>query len=64
LLDNGADVNARDVRGMTPLMLAVATDHYSLEKIRMPIAKGADPTVQSGGRDGRRIGPVQLLRPV
>lgn len=43
LLDAGADVNAKDLRGMTPLMLAVATDHYSVEKIRMLIDKRGRP---------------------
>jgi ankyrin repeat protein len=47
LLDAGADVNARDVRGMTPLMLAVATDHQSPAIIRMLLEHGADPNVES-----------------
>jgi hypothetical protein len=47
LLDAGAKVDARDVRGMTPLMLAVATDHDSLEKIRMLIEGGSDVNAKS-----------------
>jgi ankyrin repeat protein len=39
LLDAGADVNVRDVRGMTPIMLAVATDHSSEKIVRMLLAK-------------------------
>jgi ankyrin repeat protein len=47
LLDAGANVNAVDVRGMTPLMLAVATDRQNPEKIQALIAKGADVNVKS-----------------
>ncbi len=39
LLDAGADVNVRDVRGMTPLMLAVASDHPNEKIVRMLFAK-------------------------
>jgi hypothetical protein len=41
LLDAGADANATDVRGMTPLMFAAATDRQNPEIIRMLIAHGA-----------------------
>jgi len=47
LLAAGADVNAKDMRGMTALMLAVATDHYDTGKIRALLTKGADVTVTS-----------------
>ncbi len=47
LLDAGADVNAKDVRGMTPLMLAVATDHQDPAIIRMLLEHGADPNIKS-----------------
>ena len=47
LLVAGATVDARDVRGMTPLMLAVATDHYSLEKIRLLLHAGSDVNAKS-----------------
>jgi ankyrin repeat protein len=40
LLDAGADVNVKDVREMTPLMLAVATDHPNEKIIQMLLAKG------------------------
>jgi ankyrin repeat protein len=39
LLDAGANVNEKDVRGMTPLMLAVATDHPNEKVIQMLLAK-------------------------
>ncbi len=47
LLDAGADPNAKDVRGMTSLMLAVANDHQDRSVIRMLLARGADPTIRS-----------------
>jgi hypothetical protein len=42
LLDAGAEVNAADVRGMTPLMLALTTDRFQPEIIRLLLAHGAD----------------------
>jgi ankyrin repeat protein len=47
LLDSGADVNARDVRNMTPLMLAVATDHQNDSVIRLLLEHGADKEIKS-----------------
>jgi ankyrin repeat protein len=47
LLDAGADVNVRDVRGLTPLITAVATDHFQIETIRLLIARGARVNDQS-----------------
>lgn len=47
LLDAGANVNAQDVRGMTPLMLAVATDHPSHDVVRMLLARKPDTRIQS-----------------
>lgn len=47
LLDAGAKVNVKDVRGMTPLMLAVASDHADPEVIRLLLEKGADPAIKS-----------------
>lgn len=47
LLDAGANVNAQDIRGMTPLMLAVATDRQNADTIRGLIAKGADVNIKS-----------------
>lgn len=51
LLDAGAVVNAKDVRGMTPLMLAVATDHQDAAVIRMLLQHGADPQIKSEAGD-------------
>ena len=47
LLDAGAQVNVKDIRGMTPLMLAVATDRQNIEIVRMLLAKGADVKAKS-----------------
>ena len=42
LLDAGAQVNGVDVRGMSPLMLAVANDHQDPAVISMLLNHGAD----------------------
>jgi ankyrin repeat protein len=47
LLDAGARVNQPDVRGMTPLMLAIACDHSNPETVRLLLARGADPKIKS-----------------
>lgn len=47
LLDAGADINAQDVRGMTPLMLAVATDHPNERLVRLLLERKADAAVKS-----------------
>ncbi|HWB99744.1 MAG TPA: ankyrin repeat domain-containing protein, partial [Bryobacteraceae bacterium] len=46
LLDAGATVDAKDIRGMTPLMLAVASDRSHAGSVRLLLAKGADPKVK------------------
>ena len=48
LLDSGARVDPRDVRGMTPLMLAVSTDRPDPRVVRLLVQKGADPKIKSG----------------
>lgn len=50
LLDAGADIDARDVRGMTPLMLAIATDHADIRTIRLLLERDADAIIRD--RDG------------
>jgi len=71
LLDAGANVNAKDVRGMTPLMLAVAADHQNRAVIRMLLDHGADPQIKSDTGEtaadwARRFGlapGISLLKP-
>lgn len=41
LLDAGADVNAKDVRGMTPLMLAVSSENQDARVAKLLVARGA-----------------------
>ena len=47
LLDAGAPIDPRDVRGMTPLMFAVATDRPRADIIRLLLSRGADSTIKS-----------------
>jgi ankyrin repeat protein len=47
LLDAGAKVNAVDVRGMTPLMLAIGTDRADARVVKLLLAKGADAGIKS-----------------
>lgn len=47
LLDRGADIKAKDMRGMTPLMMATASEHQDQETVRLLLAAGADPHVTS-----------------
>jgi len=47
LVQAGADVNARDGRNMTALMLATATDDQDANVIRLLLDRGADVTAQS-----------------
>ena len=47
LLDAGAKVNVQDVRGMTPLMLAVTSDRADAAVVRLLLSKGADPNIKS-----------------
>jgi uncharacterized protein len=45
LIDRGADVNARQIRGQTALMWAAAEGHA--EVVKLLLARGADPAVAS-----------------
>jgi ankyrin repeat protein len=47
LLEAGAQVDALDVRGMTPLMWLVATDRPNLDIMRLLLAKGSDTSIRS-----------------
>src|SRR5439155_25409685 len=43
LVKAGADVNAKDVRGATPLVFAVATDHADPKIVKLLLDRGAAP---------------------
>jgi ankyrin repeat protein len=47
LLDAGADPDARDVRGMTPLVWGVSTDRPSVEIIKLLLARRANPAIKT-----------------
>ncbi|HEV3333790.1 MAG TPA: ankyrin repeat domain-containing protein [Bryobacteraceae bacterium] len=47
LLDAGAQVNVQDYRGFTPLMLAVGTDRYNRETVRLLLDHGADTRLKN-----------------
>ena len=47
LLDAGAKVNAKDIRDMTPLMLAVASEHQDLAVVKLLLDAGADVNAKS-----------------
>jgi ankyrin repeat protein len=66
LLDAGAPVNAKDGRGMTPLMFAIAKSRQQPAVIRMLIERGADPGVQSSAGEAaadwaRKVGAAPAL---
>ncbi|HKY21851.1 MAG TPA: ankyrin repeat domain-containing protein [Vicinamibacterales bacterium] len=67
LLDAGAQVDTTEVRGMTPLMLAVASDRQNREVIRMLIARGADVKAKSLAGEtaldwARKIGAPDVIQ--
>ena len=51
LLKAGARVNEKDIRGMTPLMLSIATDHAQPATVRQLIAAGADLQAKDNNGD-------------
>lgn len=67
LLDHGADLDARDPFGRTPLMYAVASDLLPLDIVRLFVERGADVNAISN-RDNetplgiaRRRGPTPIV---
>jgi ankyrin repeat protein len=66
LIDAGADVNAQDIRGMSPLMLAVASENQDLEVVRVLLGSGADIHARSGSGEtaldwARKFGSRPLI---
>jgi ankyrin repeat protein len=47
LIDAGGDVNAHDVRGMTPMMLNVASETQDAAIVRLLVHAGAEPNATS-----------------
>ena len=47
LLDAGSPIDLKDMRGMTPLMFAVATDHVEPRIVRMLLDRGASTTLKT-----------------
>ncbi|MCU1272637.1 MAG: Ankyrin [Bryobacterales bacterium] len=67
LIDAGANVNARDIRDMTPLMLAVSSETQNAEVVRLLLEKGADAKVKSALGEtaldwARKFGDPAVLR--
>jgi len=67
LLDLKANVNAQDVRGMTPLMLALAVDHADPRVVRLLLERGADPNTKSKAGEtaidwARKFNHPEILR--
>jgi ankyrin repeat protein len=48
LIDAGANVNAQDIQGMSPLMLAVASENQDLAVARVLLQSGANVNARSG----------------
>ena len=53
LLEAGADVKARDLRGMTPLMMAAASEYQNAEVVKLLIDRGSDVNAVSEIRGDR-----------
>jgi ankyrin repeat protein len=67
LLNAGANVNAKDIRGMTPLMLAVACDAPDPRIVKMLLDRGADQSVKSGNGElaldwARKFNHAEIVR--
>jgi len=73
LLDAGARVNAQDIRGMTPLMLSVASENQDPAVFRLLLQSGADAEIKSQAGETARdwaakygnheLGPGRALSP-
>jgi len=66
LLEKGADVNAVDYRGYTPLLQAVQYDRDSIELVKLLLARGANVTAVAEGQTAVSIavrrGETELTR--
>ena len=55
MLDHGADVNAVDPLGRTPLMYAAASDLLPLDVVKLLIERGADVNAKDRSQAERRF---------
>ena len=60
MLDHGADVNAVDPLGRTPLMYAAASDLQPLDVVKLLIERGADVNATDGHKQGGDSGLTVL----
>jgi ankyrin repeat protein len=58
LIENGADVDDRDVHGYTPLLLAIQAGHTDIAKVL--IAGGADVNARAVSDGGEDVTPLYL----
>ncbi len=63
LLAAGANVNARDGRGMTPLIFAAATDTPNPATLRLLLKAGADPEIESNVHERARDWAAKFNHP-
>ena len=66
LTDAGADVNAQDVQGMSPLMLAVASENQDLAVVRVLLQSGANVNARNKRGEtvldwARKFGSVPVI---
>ena len=60
ILDHGADVNASDPLGRTPLMYAVGSDILPLDAVKLLVERGADVNARDTHKDGVDSGMTAL----
>src|SRR5204862_1027352 len=66
MLDHGADVNAFDPLGRTPVMYAAASDLLALDVVKLLVERGADVNAKDrhkqGGDSGLTVLDIAKLR--
>src|SRR6266436_6213346 len=60
MLDHGADVNAFDPLGRTPLMYAAASDLLDVDVVKLLIERGADVNAKDSHKQGGDSGMTAL----